>query len=231
LSIVNCQLLIVNFPIPHSPFPMTKTIIFDFDGTLADTFETIVSITNSLAVEFGHQPVGEEDIPKLQNLSSQKIVRQSGISVFKIPFLIRRLRRELENRITEVSLFPGIKELILDLKAEGYVLGIITSNSRENVIALMAINDLENSFDFICSSSRLFGKHKAIAKLLKREKLEREKAFYVGDETRDIDAAKKAKIRAIAVSWGFNSTEALARSNPDFLASHPQELREFIKNW
>jgi phosphoglycolate phosphatase-like HAD superfamily hydrolase len=209
---------------------MTKTIIFDFDGTLADTFEVIVSITNSLAVEFGYQPVGEKDIPKLQNLSSREIVRQSGISFFKIPFLIKRLRRELENRITEVNLFPGIKKLIIDLKAEGYSLGIITSNSRENVIALMAINGLENSFDFICSSSKLFGKHKSIAKLLKREKLNRQDVFYVGDETRDIDAAKKAGVRAIAVSWGFNSPEALARHNPDFLASNPQELREFIKS-
>lgn len=209
---------------------MSKTIIFDFDGTLADTFEAFVSITNSLAVEFGYQLVGEDDIPKLQNLSSREIVRQSGISFWKIPFLIRRLRRELEKRITEVNLFPGIKELILDLKAEGYSLVIITSNSRENVTALMAINGLENSFDFVWSSSRLFGKHKSIAKLLKREKLELEKAFYVGDETRDIDAAKKAGVRAIAVSWGFNSPEALAGHNPDFLAANPQELRAFLKS-
>lgn len=210
---------------------MTKTIIFDFDGTLADTFEVILGITNHLALEFGYEPVGEKDIPKLQNLSSRQIVRQSGISFFKIPFLIRRLRRELENRLTEVSLFPGIKELILDLKAEGYTLGIITSNSRENVTTLMAINGLENSFDFIKSSSRLFGKHKAIAKSLKREKIKREQVFYVGDETRDIDGAKKARVKAIAVSWGFNSPEALARHNPDLLAYNPVELMEFIKNW
>ena len=207
---------------------MTKTIIFDFDGTLADTFEVIVSITNSLAVEFGYQPVGKEDIPKLQNLSSREIVRQSEISFFKIPFLIRRLRRELENRITEVNLFAGIKELILDLKAEGYALGIITSNSRENVTALMAFNGLEKIFDFIWSSSKLFGKDKSIAKLIKREKLNLQDVFYVGDETRDIDAAKKAGVGAIAVSWGFNSIEALARNNPDFLASNPLELRDFL---
>lgn len=210
---------------------MTKTIIFDFDGTLADTFEVILSITNHLALEFGYEPVGEKDIPKLQNLSSKQILRQSGISFFKIPFLIRRLRRELESRLTDVNLFPGIKELILDLKAEGYTLGIITSNSEENVTKLMAINGLANSFDFIKSSSSLFGKHKSIAKSLKREKIKREDVFYVGDETRDLDGAKKAGVKAIAVAWGFNSPAVLARHNPDFLAHQPQELREFIKNW
>ena len=209
---------------------MTKTVIFDFDGTLADTFELIVSITNRLSPKFGYQPVAEKDIAKLQNLSSRDIIRQSGISYFKIPFLIRRLRNQLKNRIAEVNLFPGIKELILDLKSEGYSVGIITSNSLDNVKKLMALNGLENSFDFIYSVGRLFGKDKAIARLLKREKLNPETVFYVGDETRDLDAAKKAGVKAIAVSWGFNSPEALARNNPDFLASNPQELREFIKN-
>ncbi|NEP46068.1 MAG: HAD hydrolase-like protein, partial [Okeania sp. SIO2H7] len=162
---------------------MTKTIIFDFDGTLADTFELIVSITNRLSPKFGYQPVAEEDIAKLQNLSSRDIIRQSGISYLKIPFLIRRLRNQLKNRIAEVNLFPGIKELILDLKSEGYSVGIITSNSLDNVKKLMALNGLENSFDFIYSVGRLFGKHKAIASLLKREKLNPETVFYVGDET------------------------------------------------
>ncbi|MDY6806536.1 MAG: HAD-IA family hydrolase [Cyanobacteriota bacterium] len=208
---------------------MTKTIIFDFDGTLADTFETIVSITNRLSVKFGYEPVSKEEIPKLKNLSSREIVQKSGISFFKIPFLIRMLKKELKNRMIEVSLFPGIKELILDLKAEGYSVGILTSNSRENVKALMAANGLENSFDFIDPSAKLFGKHKSIAKLLKREKLKREDVVYVGDETRDLDGAKKAGVRAIAVSWGFNSPEALTRHNPDFLASNPQELMEFLK--
>ena len=209
---------------------MTKTIIFDFDGTLADTFELIVSITNRLSPKFGYQPVAEEDIAKLQNLSSRDIVRQSGISYLKIPFLIRRLRKELKNRIAEVNLFPGIKELIIDLKAEGYSLGILTSNSQDNVKKLMTLNDVENGFDFIYGNATLLGKHKTLAKLLKRDKLNPQDVFYVGDETRDIDAAKKAGVIAIAVSWGFNSAEALAENNPDFLASNPQELREFLKS-
>lgn len=210
---------------------MTKIIIFDFDGTLADTFETMLAITNCLAEEFGYESVSQEDIAKVQHLSSWQIVRQSGISFFQMPFLMRRVRAELKNRIGEIDIFNGIKEVILGLQEGGYRLGIITSNSEDNVRFVMEKNGLGSSFDFVCSGLRIFGKHRLINNLLAREKLKPEEVVYVGDETRDIDAARKSRIKAIAVSWGFNSPEALIRHNPDYLIRHPQELIEVIKNW
>ena len=82
---------------------------------------------------------------------------------------------------------------------------------------------------FIYSGTTLFGKHKVINQLLKQDHWEREAIVYVGDETRDIEAAKKSKIKMIAVSWGFNSKEVLAAHTPDFLVNHPKELLEEIE--
>ena len=210
---------------------MTKVIIFDFDGTLADTLNAIVTITNRLAAEFGYKSPTKDELAEIRNLNSWEIIKHSGISIFKVPFLVRKVRKELKNEIQGIRLFPGIKEALLELKTQNNQLGIITSNSKENVLALMERNGLEEIFDFIYTGTTLFGKHKVINKWLKLAKAKPEEVVYVGDETRDIDAAKKAQVKVIAVSWGFNVKAALAERKPDFLIEHPQQLIEVIKNW
>jgi HAD superfamily hydrolase (TIGR01549 family) len=209
---------------------MTKVIIFDFDGTLADTIDILLSITNRLAAEFGFKSATKEELAQLSNLNSWQILQYSGISIFKFPLLIRRLKAELQSEVPHIQLFPGIKEVLLELKKRGFQLGIITSNSRENVLGALEKNGLQDTFTFIYSGST-FGKHKVINKWLRIENIHTEKVVYVGDEIRDIDAAKKTGIKVIAVGWGFNSQEALAAQNPDFLIERPQELIEIMNSW
>jgi HAD superfamily hydrolase (TIGR01509 family) len=208
---------------------MTKVIIFDFDGTLADTIDILLSITNRLSAEFGFKSATKEELAQLSNLNSWQILQYSGISIFKFPLLIRRLKAELHSEVPQIQLFPGIKEVLLELKKRGFQLGIITSNSRENVLASLAKNGLQDTFTFIYSGST-FGKHKVIKKWLRIENINPEKVVYVGDEIRDIDAAKKTGIKVIAVGWGFNSPQALAAQNPDFLIERPQELIEIMNS-
>ena len=209
---------------------MTKVIIFDFDGTLADTIDILLSITNRLSAEFGFKSATKEQIAQLSNLNSWQILQYSGISIFKFPLLIRRLKAELHSEVPHIQLFPGIKEVLLELKKRGFQLGIITSNSRENVLGALQRNGLQDTFTFIYSGST-FGKHKVINKWLRIENIHTEKVVYVGDEIRDIDAAKKTGIKVIAVGWGFNSPQALAAQNPNFLIERPQELIEIMNSW
>ncbi|WP_293331937.1 HAD-IA family hydrolase [Microcoleus sp. CAWBG58] len=208
---------------------MTKVIIFDFDGTLADTIDILLNITNRLSVEFGFKSATKDELAQLSNLTSWQILRYSGISLFKFPLLIRKLKAELHSEMPNIELFAGIKEVLLELKNLGFQLGIITSNSQENVLALLEINGLQNTFSFIYSGST-FGKHKVINKWLKKEHINPEEVVYVGDEIRDIDAARKTGIKVISVSWGFNSQEVLAAHNPDFLIERPQELLDIMSN-
>lgn len=209
---------------------MTKVIIFDFDGTLADTIDILLRITNRLSVEFGFKSATKEELAQLSNLNSWQILQYSGISIFKFPLLIRRLKAELHSEVPHIQLFPGIKEVLLELKKRGFQLGIITSNSRENVLGALEKNGLQDTFTFIYSGST-FGKHKVINKWLRIENIHTEKVVYVGDEIRDIDAAKKTGIKVIAVGWGFNSPQALAAQNPNFLIERPQELIDIMNSW
>ena len=107
-------------------------------------------------------------------------------------------------------------------------MGILTSTSEENVRKFLKKNKLE-LFDFIYSGSSIFGKHKVMKSLLKKQKLKRKEVIYVGDETRDIEAAKKAKVKIISVTWGFNTKQILKKQKPDFLIDKPKELMKILK--
>lgn len=205
-----------------------KIILFDFDGTLADTLDAIVRITNHLAGDFGFQPATPQDIENLRNLTSLQIVKNSGIPLIKIPFLLHRVKIELNHEIQQLKPIEGIKEVLIELKKLGYKLGIVTSNSEENVKLFIEKNGWQNLFEYLYSTTTLFGKSQVIKKFLDREKINLKDAIYVGDETRDIEAAKKINIKVVAVSWGFNSKQVLVDSHPDFAIDRPDELIEVI---
>ncbi len=207
-----------------------KVIVFDFDGTIADSQGAIVEITNRLSGEFGYKPVNKAELYQLKNLSSRDVVKQSEISIFQIPFLLRRVQAELGKEVGELRPFTGIETYLFHLKKQADQLGIITSNIKENVVAFLENNYLETLFDFVYSGTTLFGKHKVINKFLKQNNLTAEEVIYVGDETRDIEAAKKSKVKVIAVGWGFNSSSVLAEHQPDFLIEQPKELIEVLTN-
>ena len=209
---------------------MVKIVIFDFDGTLADTFDLIFAITNRLSFEFGYKQAQKEEISELQKLTPIQLINQSGISIFKLPFLLRKIRSEFEKETDNVKLFVGIQDVLSTLKHQGYQVGIITSNAQKNVELILQKYDML-IFDFIVSGTTLFSKHKIIKKYLKAENIQPEEVVYVGDETRDINASKKAQIKVIAVTWGFNSREALCQYKPDALVDYPQELIEIINKF
>ncbi|NET71816.1 MAG: HAD-IA family hydrolase [Sphaerospermopsis sp. SIO1G2] len=206
-----------------------KVIIFDFDGTIADTVDALVTIANRLALEFGYIQISADELKLLRNLTAREIIKYSGISLFKIPFLVKKVKGELKNKIKDLEPISGIAATITELERQGYRLGIITSNSQENVIEFLKCHGLDYLFEFIHSGVTIFGKTTIINNVLRQRQIKPQTVIYVGDETRDVDAAKRANIQVVAVTWGFNSAEALAREKPDFLIHHPSELLEVVQ--
>lgn len=205
-----------------------KVIIFDFDGTIANTLNAIVDIVNNLSDEYGYKKTNPEELEFLRTLKPLQIIQYSGISIFKLPSLVRKVKSSLSKEIQEINMVTGLKEVLLKLKNQGNQLGIITSNSKENVVLFLEANGLQQVFDFIYSGAPLIGKSKVINSFLKKEHKNPEEVIYVGDETRDIDAARKSHVKIMAVSWGFNSRTALAEQQPDFLIEQPNEILEVI---
>ena len=203
-------------------------IIFDFDGTIADTFDAVLKIINRLSGDFGLKPLKPEDVKRFQNLSSREVVRQSEIPLVRLPFLLRRLKAELNREIHQLKLIPGMSDTLVALKQQGNHLGIVTSNSQENVTTFLENHALKEMFDFIYSGTTIFGKGRVINRIVQQKHFNPRNVIYVGDETRDIEAAKKIPVVVVAVSWGFNSEQALAQHHPDFLINQPSELINVI---
>lgn len=205
-----------------------KAILFDFDGTIADTYDAFLEIVNRLAMEFGYPTVDQQEVERLKKLSSADIIKYAQISPFKIPFLLRRLKKELGKQIATLKPYVEIKEALAFLKEKGYTLGIVTSNHKDNVLIFLKNNDLADFFDFICAGTTLFGKNRIINRVLKEYHWNAEEVIYIGDETRDISAAKKSRLTMISVAWGFSSPTILKEYQPDFLVYHPKELMTAI---
>lgn len=199
-------------------------IIFDFDGTIADTFELALEIYNTIAPEYNSRPAGPEDYELLRLKKPQELLKIYGVSRLKLLSLLLRVRKELSGRIPEIKMVDGMEASLREIGNSGYKMGILTSNSVSNVSKFLDINHLSVLFDFIYSGRSLFGKEKVIRRLLIHENLSAERVIYVGDETRDIEASKNAGIPVVAVSWGLNRREVLASLLPDQIADDPKEL-------
>jgi phosphoglycolate phosphatase len=203
------------------------TLIFDFDGTIADTLSAIIRLVNEHASEFNIKPLADKDVDELRGMSNIDIIKRFKIPLVKVPFMVLHAQKELNQRIGETALFPGMKDLILGLKGLGLRLGILTSNSRENVQKFLRTQTLD-VFDFIHAEQNFFGKNWALLHLLKKHGLKRDEVLYVGDEVRDIEACQKVGVPVVAVSWGFHRRHLLVAKKPTYLVDAPPEILAIV---
>ena len=197
--------------------------LFDFDGTLADTRPIGHMILNDMAREFSFRELPEDQLEEARGMNTREFIRHLGISKWKVPSIARRGLHLLHERIHLVEPIAGIPAMITALHDRGERLAILTSNSEANVEAFLTRHHLPY-FEFVRCSSKLFGKGREIRRILRQEKLSPSEILYIGDETRDIEAAKETGLRMAAVTWGYNSESALLAMAPDHLISSPGEL-------
>ncbi|MGB3766990.1 MAG: HAD hydrolase-like protein [Phormidesmis sp.] len=199
-------------------------LIFDFDGTIADTLGTIVRITNRIAPEYGYSTTTPEKLKYYQSLSTKEMLQQSELPLFRLPFLLRRVRKEMAAEIDSVPIARDLVPTLRDLLAHNHRLMIMSSNSRRNIEGFLARHGIENVFESVQGGVGLLSKARVLKRIVQRGDLDFSQVIYVGDETRDIDASKQVGILVAAVAWGFSSREALAAQKPAFLIDHPHQL-------
>lgn len=204
-----------------------KVVIFDFDGTIADTFSIVVEIVNSLSEEYGFQKLGIEEVAALRQRRAQDLLKVFSMPLWKIPSFIFKVKELLGKQIRTVEPFDGMVPALEQLKNRGYRLGIVSSNNMDTVDSFLEKNHI-TVFDFVYCEKDLFGKARVLKNLLKQYAMEREDVVYVGDETRDIEAAHGARLRVVSVGWGFNTIRALETLKPDVLIDRPNELVDSV---
>jgi phosphoglycolate phosphatase len=196
---------------------------FDFDGTLADTMPWFNSILNTVADKYGFRKIDAAERDQLRHREASEILKFLGIPLWKLPAIMAHVRTLMQEIDPSVHLFDGIPDALARLKAAGMRLAVVSSNSLENVQRVLGPDTVGLFDDYECGTD-LFGKPAKIDRLLKRHDTAPERFLLVGDEMRDIDAARKAGVRVASVAWGYNHVDALRERGPDELFLHVADL-------
>lgn len=197
--------------------------IFDFDGTIADSLPAFITVFNKL-VRGEDNPVTEDELLHFRGMTSRKALKQAGIRWWQIPKLIIEGTRDFHALVPTMQPFAGIPELLKTLYERGDKLYIVTSNKQENVGKFLELHGLNQYFLDIETGASLFRKYRYIARIISKHGLKRTQTVYIGDETRDIQAARLARIKTISVTWGFNTKEILKKQRPAFMVDKPVDI-------
>lgn len=204
-------------------------LIFDFDGTLVDSYSCMIDKFILLADEFKFKKIERDKVPELKHLSSMELIRYLQIPFYKLPFIIRAARKLLREAMPHLLPVPGMENVLTDLNQKGIEFGIVTSNSTKNVETWLATNNLLSYFNFIKTENNYFSKYRLLKSVIKQHQLQDHEVWYIGDETRDIEAGKSIGIKTAGVCWGYNSEKALSREEPDLIVTDPSSLLNYFK--
>lgn len=200
-----------------------KYVFFDFDGTLADTEEVNFVIYQKLAEKYNLRNITIDELGHIKKMSAKELMAYVELKKRYLPFMLKRGKNLLKQDMKNIKpCKPDILSTVAELKKMGIKTAIITTNSKTNVEMFLEKNDAY-IFDFIASAS-MFGKETKMRRIMKKEKLCKNEVLYVGDEIRDINAAKNAGIDIASVGWGYNTVESLKKNNPEYLVMEPNEL-------
>jgi phosphoglycolate phosphatase len=204
-----------------------QLVIFDFDGTLSDSGDWFLSVIDQLARRFRFRTVQPDEVEMLRHRSSREVIDFLGISRWKMPLIARHLRKLVGLNAHQIELFPGTPDLLERLAATGVKIALVTSNSEANARKILGGQNAARIDFFACGSS-LFGKAPKFRRVLKRMGIPATAALAIGDETRDVDAAREVGMRAGSVLWGYASEAVLTALQPDATFREPQDILDYI---
>ncbi|MDI3503820.1 MAG: phosphoglycolate phosphatase [Candidatus Cloacimonadota bacterium] len=204
-------------------------LLFDFDGTIADSIHLGMRIANNLAPGLGIEPITAAQFAQARTMSIPKALKMLKVPFYKVPKAITLALSEYRHLIHELEPVPQIPEMLQELSLIQCPTALLTSNTQENVRHFLAQHNL-NYFTWIEGTSGILKKHSSIRKQIKKHSLKKEDVIYVGDEVRDIVAARKSGIRIISVSWGFHTTDLLSSEDPDYLVERPEQIVQIVKS-
>ena len=199
-----------------------RLVIFDFDGTLADSFPWFRSVLNAVGARHGLRPVGPEEVEALRLLSTREILASLRVPPWKLPALTRDLRALKAAAAADIPLFPGVPAMLAGLAAGGARVAIASSDSEASIRA--TLGPAAAPVSHIASGAALFGKAALLRRVLRTLAVPAAEAIYIGDETRDAEAAAKAGLAFGAVTWGYAAPAALLARAPARVFGAPAEI-------
>jgi phosphoglycolate phosphatase len=204
-----------------------KLVIFDFDGTLADSFPWLLGALEELADRHRLHRLPKTEVERLRGETTAVILKELGVTFWKLPALARDLRALANRDRLKITLFEGIGAVLQELSERGATLAVVSSNSRENVQAMLGPGHAARIRHYECGVS-ISGKAARLRRVLRHCEIPAGGALFIGDELRDGEAARKAGIAFGAVSWGYARPEVLRAQAPEEMFSQVGEIVDRI---
>ena len=202
--------------------------IFDLDGTLADSFPWFLRTINDVADRFRFRRVADEDVEKLRHASTREILAYLQVPAWKLPLIARHTRKLKAEASADISLFDGVDTMLYALANSGVQLALVSSDSEANV--RRKLGNLAALFaDFDCAAS-VFGKSAKFRRVIRRAGVTPTQVISIGDETRDVEAARAVGIACGAVCWGYAAPEALRARTPDFVFERVDDIARVLSD-
>ena len=180
-------------------------ILFDFDGVLADTLADMLRFAQEVCDELGvsHRVV-QTDLSELEVMSFATFGRACGMPEDRVEEFVRRCTGKFAQKQAPPAIFNGLVEVLRKL-AENHVLAVVTGNTEGNVRAFLKEHGLEDCFRAVYGVDMPGSKAEKISMAKRQFAAEAGTVFMVGDSLSDVQAARAAGVKSIAVGWGHQS--------------------------
>ena len=203
-------------------------VIFDFDGTLADSLPWFQTVCNDVAAAFGFRPIAPEEVDRLRASDARQVIAELGIPMWQVPLIAHRIRKMMTADIARIGLFAGVEAMLRELDAAGVTLVLCSSNSRANVERVLGPT-LAGLFDHYACGAGVFGKDAKFRKVLKLTGFGVEQALAIGDELRDFEAARRVGMAFGAVTWGYTLAATMHAASPAWVFATPTDIATAVK--
>jgi phosphoglycolate phosphatase len=212
-----------------------RAALFDFDGTLADTAPDLAAAVNRMRSKRGLEPLAPEVVRPYASMGARGLLR-IGFGIGPDDPQFAAMREEFldaygENVCVETRLFPGMAELVASLERRALRWGIVTNKSTRFTQRLVPLLGIRPACVVSGDSTPHLKPHPASLLLAAGQLgLPPSECVYVGDDLRDMQAARAAGMRCVAVEYGYHGTEDPGPSawNADAVIAHPSELLEHL---
>jgi phosphoglycolate phosphatase len=208
---------------------MVSTVIFDLDGTLADSKDLLQDVFINVMKKRLPKNFSKKDLASYTDQEPQQIVKLLGINKLELIYYLLKGRRRIKSLRNQLKPIKDIQKVLKYLKSSGVDMYVASSNSKLVVDTFLRNNHIDNYFIETWGRLGLFSKSKGLNKIMAKLNIDKESAIYVGDEIKDVNSCRQTGIRCISVGWGLNSMSSLERANPSMVVSSVDDLIKKLK--
>lgn len=218
---------------------MYKACIFDLDGTLTDTLESLTYSVNQTLMELGLRQITREQCRMFVGDGAKRLMERAlkaagDEELTRIDEAMDAYGRIFgENCTYHVKPYEGIVKLLQTLKEEGILAAVLSNKPHAQTIAVVERFFAKGTFTWIqgqCDSIKRKPDPAGVFYVAEKLSVSLDECLYIGDSDVDMETAKAAGAESVGVTWGFRSREVLKNAGAEHLVERPEEIIELIRN-